>query len=224
MTARDPQRRDRLLDATVTSILRHGSRRTSVEEIARAAGVSKGAVYLEFPNRRALFDAAIRREYQAYMLEVADRVDADPIGGRISRIYRHSVAALLDRPLLRAIYEDDEQIVAGILRGPERYRPRILMGEQFLRRLTEAGLLRTDIEPATMSHLLTVLGLGPLLAEPVLRDESSPSLEATIGLLADLVVTGLEPAEPGDPAAGVAAFRELVNHIHPLLDDAAPYG
>jgi AcrR family transcriptional regulator len=225
VSARDPQRRDKLLDAAIVLILGSGVRRASVDEIARTAGVSKGAVYLEFASRGALLDALVRREYRRYLADALTRVEADPEGGRLSGIYRHSIAALLDRPFLRAMYEDNGQIVAELLKGPERYRPRVLLGAQFLGELADAGLLREDVDPGVVSHLLSVLVVGPLLAEPVLRDAAAPSLEATFGLLADLVVSGLEPRERRDPAPGIRAFRTLVEGINQeLADDSAAPG
>lgn len=44
-------RRGRLLDATARLVARYGYDKTSVEEIAREAGVSKGAVYLHWPSK-----------------------------------------------------------------------------------------------------------------------------------------------------------------------------
>ncbi|MEX5303946.1 TetR/AcrR family transcriptional regulator [Kocuria sabuli] len=223
MSARDAHRREKLLDATVALILRSGVRRTSIDEIARDVGISKGAVYLEFPSKAALVDAAVRREFSHYIAQTCSRVEADPEGGRLSGIYRHSIAVLLERPFMRALYADNGRILDGLLRGPERYRPRVLLGTAFLQQLTDAGLLRADVDPAVTSHLISVLSVGPLLAEPLLSDETTPPVEATFELLADLVVTGLEPDSPSDPAPGAAAFRELAEGlIRALADDSQP--
>ncbi len=220
--SRGGARREELLDAAVAVLLRDGARRASVDEMARTAGVSKGAVYLEFASKQALLAAAVRREYRRYLADTLARVEADPEGGRLSGIYRHSIAALLGHPFMRALYTDDGQVVAGVLRGPEAYRPRVLLGEEFLRRMAAAGLLRPDVDPAVASHLLSVLAVGPLLAEPVLRDRAAPALETTFDLLAHLVVTGLEPAALGDPRLGAAAFRDLVLGMERLLEDPPP--
>lgn len=223
MSARDAHRREKLLDATVALILRAGVRRTSIDEIARETGISKGAVYLEFSSKAALIDAAVRREFSHYIAQTCSRVEADPEGGRLSGIYRHSIAVLLERPFMRALYADNGRILDGLLRGPERYRPRILLGSAFLQKLIDAGLLRPGVDPAVTSHLLSVLSVGPLLAEPVLREKTTPSLEATFELLAELVVSGLEPDSPCDPAAGAAAFRELTEGLQrALADDSQP--
>lgn len=219
MTVRTADRRDHLLDTAIMLFLRKGVRSSSVDEIAKLARISKGAVYLEFTSKHALIDAAVRRELSRYITETCLRIEADPDGGRLSRIYHHSISALLDQPFMRAIYEDNGQILDGILRGPERYRSRILLGTEFLSKLVDAGLLRKDIDLAVTSHLLSVLSVGPLLAEPLLRDATSPPLESTFGLLAELVVSGLESDHITDPTLGAKAFREFAEDIQSQISE-----
>lgn len=222
MTARNAGRREYLLDATATTILRHGVRRTSIDEIAREARISKGAVYLEFPSKAALIDAAVRREFRLYLADTCALVEGDPQGGRLSSIYRHSITALLHRPLMRAMYEDDGQILSGVLAEPDRYRPRVILGAEFLRELATAGLLRADLDPDDASHVLSLLSVGPLLADPVLRTTSSPPLETTFELLSTLVVTGMEADTCVASSAGIAAFRRLVDELSTRLADDSP--
>lgn len=205
------------MDATVSVIVQLGVRRASIEQIAHFAQISKGAVYLEFPSKKALLEAAVRREYRDFLDDALSRVAADPEGGRLSGIYRHCIAALMNRPFMMALYTDDGQMLASLLKGPDHYRPRVLLGADFLAELIDAKLLRADLDPALVSHLLSTLSLGPLLAEPVLRDNSAPPLDATFGLLADLVVSGLEPPNGGDPQRGADAFSKLVAGMRPLL-------
>lgn len=114
-------------------------------------------------------------------------------------------------------------MLANLLKGPAHYRPRVLLGADFLAELIDAKLLRVDLDPALVSHLLSTLSLGPLLAEPVPRDDFAPPLEATFGLLADLVVSGLEPPNGGDPQRGADASGELVAGMRTFLcPDAGP--
>lgn len=224
MTRQNTERRNAVMDATASVIVQSGARRASIEQIAHLSQISKGAVYLEFPSKKALLEAAVRREFSNYLDDALARVKADPDGGRLSGIYRHCIAALMDRPFMMALYTDEVQILTGILKGPEHYRPRVLLGADFLAALADAGLVRADLDPATVSHVLSMMSLGPLLAEPVLRNSSSPPLDATFGLLADLVISGLEPPAGGDPRRGADAFQALVKGMHRILepDHAAP--
>src|SRR3546814_5584646 len=53
--------RELLLDAAEELFLRKGVSRTSLEEIARAAGMTRGAVYWHFRNKCDLFQAMHQR-------------------------------------------------------------------------------------------------------------------------------------------------------------------
>jgi AcrR family transcriptional regulator len=54
-------RRAQIVEAAAGLWLRDGFDATSVEAIARAAGLAKGTVYLYFPSKDALLDEAVRR-------------------------------------------------------------------------------------------------------------------------------------------------------------------
>ncbi len=53
--------RDRILDAAEHCMTRHGIRRVSMADVARQAGLSRGAVYLHFADRAAVVDAVLAR-------------------------------------------------------------------------------------------------------------------------------------------------------------------
>jgi AcrR family transcriptional regulator len=55
-------RRDALLQAAHDLFSRHGFADTRMDDVAAAAGVSKGTVYLYFPTKEALFEALLRRD------------------------------------------------------------------------------------------------------------------------------------------------------------------
>lgn len=61
MTEAELSRRDAALDEAAQLFLRFGYRKTSMDDIARAAGVSRQALYLWFPNKEALFRAMVDR-------------------------------------------------------------------------------------------------------------------------------------------------------------------
>jgi TetR/AcrR family transcriptional regulator of autoinduction and epiphytic fitness len=61
-TANDAEelRRRRLLDAGLATFMRFGYRKTSMEEVARAAGLSRQGLYLHFATKEELFRAVVR--------------------------------------------------------------------------------------------------------------------------------------------------------------------
>src|SRR6202521_2837764 len=58
--ADDLGRRRRILDAAIATFLRFGYRKTSMEEVARAADISRQGLYLHFPTKEELFRAGVR--------------------------------------------------------------------------------------------------------------------------------------------------------------------
>jgi AcrR family transcriptional regulator len=53
-------RRDALLEAAVGVFARYGYRKASMDEVARAAGVSRQGLYLQFSDKEELFRKAVR--------------------------------------------------------------------------------------------------------------------------------------------------------------------
>lgn len=60
MSRRNLETRTRILDATVRMLEAHGGRGVRMGDIAKAAGISRQAVYLHFASRAALLVAATR--------------------------------------------------------------------------------------------------------------------------------------------------------------------
>lgn len=68
-------KRETIIDAAFDLFRHYGYRRTSMEDIARAAGVAKGTLYLYFASKEELFEA-IARMLAARMLEALQEATA----------------------------------------------------------------------------------------------------------------------------------------------------
>src|SRR3954452_23607348 len=62
--------RDRLIDAAEVCLQAKGIRSTTVSEVGEVAGVSRGWLYRQFPDKVSLMGAAIVRLNEAYWSEV----------------------------------------------------------------------------------------------------------------------------------------------------------
>jgi AcrR family transcriptional regulator len=58
-----------LLDAAVGVFARYGFRKTSMDEVARAAGVSRQGIYLQFANKEELFRRALEHTLSSQLNE-----------------------------------------------------------------------------------------------------------------------------------------------------------
>jgi len=72
----DLDTRERLVRAAIEVFLEKGYGGTRVQDIARRAGFTSGALYVHFPSRTALLGEAIIREGQTIMTGLADQIDA----------------------------------------------------------------------------------------------------------------------------------------------------
>jgi AcrR family transcriptional regulator len=86
--------RNRLLDAAVEVFAERGYERATIDEIAAAAGLSKGTLYWHFPSKAALFQALLEDRIDRPVREVmevtrtapAERPTAPEVGAGIARL------------------------------------------------------------------------------------------------------------------------------------------
>ncbi|HWC79763.1 MAG TPA: helix-turn-helix domain-containing protein [Pseudonocardiaceae bacterium] len=68
----------RIMDAALAEYLAHGLRRTSVDDVARAAGLGRATVYRRFATRDELVQAVLVREGRRYFAELAAATESLP--------------------------------------------------------------------------------------------------------------------------------------------------
>jgi AcrR family transcriptional regulator len=72
---RKETRPQELLDAALTLFVEKGFAATRSDEVARAAGVSKGTLYLYYPSKEELFKAVVRQNLSGLIAEGEGMVD-----------------------------------------------------------------------------------------------------------------------------------------------------
>ena len=88
--------RDRILDAAMAVFRRHGFRRSSIEQAAEAAGLTRQALYHHFKSKEALFRAVIERLHEtALAAQIAAAISAEKTGGSLADILVAGVSARL---------------------------------------------------------------------------------------------------------------------------------
>jgi len=61
MDGKESARQAHVLETALTVFVRHGFRKTSIEDIAKAAGISRQGIYLHFKDKDAIFSASIQK-------------------------------------------------------------------------------------------------------------------------------------------------------------------
>lgn len=81
-------KKESILVEAARAFARSGFKKASVDEIARAAGVAKGTIYLAAESKEDLFYQALHREVREWVAEVSKRIDprqpADELLGQMA--------------------------------------------------------------------------------------------------------------------------------------------
>jgi AcrR family transcriptional regulator len=110
--------RQRILDAAEMLLARHGYRRMTIDDLASAAGLSKGAVYLHFESKEDIAIARIHRVIGELLIELAKIARSrHPAADRLHEMLLTRVLFRLER--VRSYRETIDQVASAI-------RPRLL--------------------------------------------------------------------------------------------------
>jgi AcrR family transcriptional regulator len=179
-----------VLDAARRAFGAKGYAQASVDEIAAAAGVTKGAVYHHFSGKEALFRAVHAEVEMDAMARVAAAEDpsARPIDAMTVQLNAYLDAALdeeirritlVDGPALLGLDPD----VPGQQAAHEALRA-------FLAQSIAAGEI-ADLDPDVLAHLVAGLALqGGLI---IARSTDPDAARATLGRALDAMLHGLAP-------------------------------
>jgi AcrR family transcriptional regulator len=189
--ADDPKERTRvrIVNAATEAFTRYGFRRASVDEIARAAGVGKGTIYLYYASKRDLFLAAVAEEKRALLPEMA-AIQLLPPPARLEATLRMSFRFVLRAPLAASLLRR-EHAVTELLDdvGEELWQAQAAMGRQFLASLFDPDGDWPEEERAAIASTLNVMSmLLPHLDEE--RALGGVSLEKFTDTLAGLLARG----------------------------------
>lgn len=218
------QREGRILDAAAELIAHYGYDKTTMDDIAREAGISKGAIYLHFKSKEALFEALLLRASDAISERFLELIDADPAGATLFNLYRYALIVVDEAPLLKAIYTYDKRILGDWvrhLREIPAYAGAMNLTVDFVRYFQDAGMIRADLDPATVAYLLGALRYGILTMDDFTPKGAQRPAIAQIGeTIAEMLTNGLAPRDSeGDSDKGRQALQQLLDIQRQFLKD-----
>jgi AcrR family transcriptional regulator len=146
VTART-DRETKILDVAADMLVRHGYRRVTIDDVAGAAGIGKGTVYLHWKTREELFGAVFAREVRAAVADMVTALRADPAVALLHRFAAEFFLAILRRPLLYGMVIGDVQMwgkLVGSEAGYDGGRHTTVMAS-YIDVLAARGLVRTDL-------------------------------------------------------------------------------
>lgn len=163
------QTRHALLDAAELVFERRGVAGTSLQEVAEAAGLTRGAVYWHFRDKADLFNAMMDRAvlpFEPHWLEPAADDAADPMG-RLRELLNDICARVVLDARLRRVFAISTQKVEYVgeldairQRHLRSYGQALHRIEALLRQARAAGQLADDVAPKPTARALHALVHG----------------------------------------------------------------
>jgi AcrR family transcriptional regulator len=216
----DPHARDALITAARAEFVRRGIKGARIEDITAACDLSKGAFYLHFESKEALF----REVVGAFMTEIQrlaearleciegvfrdlaspGEEDAAQLARGVERIYELEVEG--DVQLLGHLWShrDVLDVLISGSQGTEfeglfwqMVEAEVQRVAHNMDRLQRAGVCRTDVQPHVFGSL--AVGTYVLLAKQLARAEAKPDLAQWARSIHLLLREGNRP--PGMPDA-----------------------
>ncbi len=191
-------RRVQILDAAIKVFAQRGFHRTTIRDVAKAAGVADGTIYNYFENKTALLLGILNRlnETERRAEDLAQVADTD-IRAFFRQYLRHRFAVLsqggpevfqvvlsevLVNPELRELYL--QQIVM----------PTFTLAEPFFTRLVEEGKVRPLDVPLTL-RVIAATFLGLLTMRVIGDPQLQTRWDELLDLLTTIMLDGLLPSE-----------------------------
>ena len=179
----DAQRNyQRLLSAAMAAFTEHGADDTSLEEIARRAGVGIGTLYRHFPTRQALLEAVYRDQVEALSLRASELIESDAPGEALAAWLRALMAFSstkhnLTTALLATIGKDSDLLSSCSLVICDA-------ADVLLKRAQEAGTVREDADARDVIRLVHAINIAT---------QRAPTDPGQTDRLLGLILDGLRP-------------------------------
>lgn len=182
-----------VLAAARAAFGRKGYTQTSVDEIAAAARVTKGAVYHHFAGKEALFRAVyaeVEAEAQARTAGAVDR-GRSAIDQIVAGVNAYLDVAL-DEEIRRITLVDGPAVLGLEPEGPADQQPGYVALRLSLATAIAHGQI-IDLDPGVLAHLIGGLSLlGGLL---IARSSDPDVTRAALGPALDAMLRGLAPGK-----------------------------
>ncbi len=195
---------DRILDAALRVFRRHGFRRSSIEQAAEAAGLTRQALYHHFQSKEALFRAVIEQLYErALAAEIAAADAAEKTGGSLADILavqvnarlRHLIASFDGSPHIEELFSEHLALGRDLYQKyATAYAAQIASTIERLCR-TQRLVLARDMTARTLAQCIEMAMHGAKSAYPSMLPADAFLKDLNM-MLRTLVAGAVAPPEP----------------------------
>ncbi|MEE2060770.1 TetR/AcrR family transcriptional regulator [Rhodococcus artemisiae] len=186
--------RTRLLDAAHEQFCRSGIQRSSMEEVARRANLSRVTLYRRFESKDALVEQVLLREFRRYFDRfLVDIRSAQTAADRIVLGFVSSLRAIRTNSLIGGLLDAEPTLLAGSLVDDGRM---LAIARQFvavqLRREQQAGTISRRLNIDLTAEMMVRIAASFLMVPTDLVDLDDDDQLAAIAR--EFIVPMVEPA------------------------------
>lgn len=197
------ERRQQILTAAAACFAAKGYHRTTMDDIVRASGLSKGSLYWYFDSKRALFLALVEHFMAQFTVGIAGMDHANlPVAVRLENIVQATIDLLQSQadlmPLMMEFwsgaFQDDD--VQTIMRSAYQAY------QHGLSQIIQQGIERGELRSVNAQEVASVLiaAVDGLMFQELLTMKGF-DLTSTMRTMAQVTLHGLlQPAEPDQMA------------------------
>jgi AcrR family transcriptional regulator len=214
------QREERILAATAQLVEQFGYKKTTIDDIARKAGVGKGTIYLHWKTREDLFMALLMHEMKTLIAGFLNHLIEDPDRATLRSIIHYAISMTLQRSLVKSLVKGDTEMVVPILHtraGTDIIEMRMQSGRAFLGLLRHYGLMRTDQDIDTQIKRMVAITMGFFVSSEYVPEELRFDEDEIASTLADIMHDIFEPPEPPPSEAVQEVARLMISLFQHFL-------
>ncbi len=217
------ERADRILDAAAELIARWGYNKTTIDDIAKQAGVAKGTIYLHWKTRDDLFWALLTREDVRLAEDIRQWIASDPEGITLHSLIKHITLVTLKSPLAKAMLLMDSDMLGELARRDytsASFPERMAGWKGFLEYLREQGAIRTDIGIQEHIYMLSAIVMGFLMIDQWMPADFTYSDEEIADMTAEAIRRTLEPLDTEQAGAATERKQAIASAFTSYMDKA----
>ncbi|MFI5364785.1 MAG: TetR/AcrR family transcriptional regulator [Candidatus Binatia bacterium] len=204
---RGTQSRRDLMDIAIDCFARYGYQATSIDRIAKAAGVTKGALYYHFKDKEELLFEAVKKRLGQFERRVAGDLalvtDAATALREAARVCLDHATKSNHRRLMVTLMvealDTNPRLAAEFRAMMQRFRTFLA---DIVRRGQKDGEFRADVKPAVAAEVYAGAIMGAEIQ--YYQDPKGFDLTATIGAFIEQYVSWLSIAADGRAVTGRA--------------------
>lgn len=206
-------KKSNILEASRKLFLRYGFDKTTVADIAKQAGISKGGIYLYFKSKDQIMEQLLLKEMYEQNERWIDFVLKDPEGGLLHGMYKNQLKAIIESEFIMSILKRDMEILGSYLQKQDGLLSHDVSNIriEFIKKMQNANCVKKDVDPKVLAHIMDMLELSIITIADHKDIGNIPPIDEVIEQIAYMMQKAYAPEDGGDSAAGKEVLLAIYN-------------